>query len=163
MLPYWLLWIVLNLSPKLEMVSSTWHMDAHLQTYTKSDACCNTLWYTCICIVIFAFKNDAFQVVHEMRVPGDRTSEWPEKIEVLRRNKTGRMTQWGSIPTSSELGSLCGSSAVFTESYPLFICVNATVVDDYLCTSIQIHTLVRGIYMGFQEWYCLSKGLFGTI
>lgn len=62
-------------------------MDAHLQTDTKSEACCNTLSYTSICIVIFALKNDAFQVVPGMRVVRDRTSKWPEKFEVLRKAK----------------------------------------------------------------------------
>lgn len=55
----------------------------------------------CLCtftrMVIFAFENDALQVVQGMRMAGDRTFEWSEKTKVLRRaEQTSRMIQWGS-------------------------------------------------------------------
>ena len=71
-------------------------MDAHLKVQSQMQF---VTQYSCTFtrMVIFAFENDALQVVQGMRMAGDRTFEWSEKTEILRRaEQTSRMTQWGS-------------------------------------------------------------------
>ena len=74
-----------------------------------------------------AFESDALQMVQWTRKPGEglaTTSERSETMEILRTaEQTGKMTQWGSTPTWSELGSLCSFSIMFTNKPShLYLC-----------------------------------------
>ena len=82
---------------------------------------------TFTCMAMSAFESDALQMVQWTRKPGEgleTTSEQSEMMEILRTaEQTGKMTQWGSTPTLSELGSLCSFSIMFTNKQShLYLC-----------------------------------------
>lgn len=97
-----------------------WKPKVRMQLVTRGSC-------TFTCMAMSAFESDAFQMVQWMRKPGEgleTTSEWSETMEILRTaEQTGKMTQWGSTPTLSELGSLCSFSIMFTNKPShLYLC-----------------------------------------